>query len=402
MDAQFDFSMPGKRAHLGVCGSISAYRAPDVLRNLRRAGMACSVTLTPAATRFIAPLTFQSLEAAPVYTSMFDDRDAPSPFAHLEPGQVAQVMVIAPASATTIARLAGGMADELLAGQALAFSGPLVIAPAMNPKMWEHPATRDNLATLQARGAHIVEPGWGHTACGEMGQGRLAELADIHLAVLRALTPQDMCGTRVMITLGPTREAWDGLRYWTNPSTGMMGACLATAAWLRGASVDAVCGPGCPRLPVGVARHEVTSADHMADEAARLWPGADIGIFTAAVADFKPEVMSGGKFKKSSAPEGFSIHFTPNRDILATLAVGRRPEQKVIGFAAESQDVEAAARGKLASKRADMIVGNLIADGFGTTRNTTVVVDAQGRIEHWTDRPKTDIARDALTWLLSL
>jgi phosphopantothenoylcysteine decarboxylase/phosphopantothenate--cysteine ligase len=403
VDAHLSFRLPGKRVHLGVCGSIAAYRAPDILRNLRRAGVACSVTLTPSAARFITPLTFQSLEAAPVYTSMFDDREAPSPFAHLEPGQTAQAMLIAPASATTIARLAAGLGDGLLACQALAFDGPLVLAPAMNPKMWAHAATRAGIDTLRARGAAIVEPGWGNTACGERGQGRLAELEDIHAAVLRALTPQDMRGKRVLITLGPTRESWDGLRYWSNPSTGVMGASLAVAAWLRGAEVHAVTGPGSPRLPGGIHRYDVCSADQMADQAASLWPDADAGIFAAAVADFKPEPPEEpGKFKKSSAPDGFSLRFIPNRDILAALSASRRPDQRIVGFCAESHKLEEAARGKLCTKSAHLIVGNLIADGFGTTRSATFVTDADGRSEHWDDRPKTEIAWDVLTWLLSL
>ena len=403
MDAHLSFRMPGKRVHLGVCGSIAAYRAPDILRNLRQAGMTCSVTLTPSAVRFITPLTFQSLEAAPVYTSMFDDRAVSTPFPHLEPGQAVQAMLVAPASATTIARLAAGLGDELLACQALAFAGPLVLAPAMNPKMWEHCATRANIDILRARGIAIVEPAWGHTACGELGQGRLAELSDIHVAVLRALAAQDMRGKRVLITLGPTREFWDGLRYWSNPSTGIMGASLAAAAWLRGAEVHAVCGPGCPGLPGDISRYDVSGADQMADQAARLWPGMDVGIFAAAVADFKPEPQTEpGKFKKSSAPDGFSLRFIPNRDILATLSAGRRPDQKVVGFCAESGNLEEAARGKLHSKNAHLIVGNLIMDGFATTRNTTFVVDANGRSEHWGDRPKAEIAWDVLTWLLSL
>jgi phosphopantothenoylcysteine decarboxylase/phosphopantothenate--cysteine ligase len=403
MDAHLSFRMPGKRVHLGVCGSIAAYRAPDILRRLRGADLACGVTLTPSAARFITPLTFTSLEAAPVYTSLFDDQRAPSPFAHLEPGREAQVMVIAPASATTIARLAAGLGDELLACQALAFAGKLVIAPAMNPKMWEHPATRANIDSLRSRGAAVVEPGWGHTACGEYGQGRLAELDDIHTAVLRALAPQDMSGKRVVITMGPTREFWDDIRYWTNPSTGVMGAALAVAAWLRGAEVHAVAGPGCPRLPGGIARYDVCNADQMADQAAALWPGADVGIFAAAVADFRPEPPgSPGKFKKASAPEGFSVRFVPNRDILGTLAASRGPERKIVGFCAESDNLEETARRKLQAKNAHIIVGNLIVDGFATTRDTTFVTDVNGRSEHWDNRPKTEIAWDVLTWLLSL
>ena len=402
MNAHLDIAMPGKRVHLGVCGSISAYRAPDIVRAVRKAGMQCSVTLTPSAMRFIAPLTFEALEASPVYTAMFEDLNAPSPFAHLEPGQIMDAMLIAPASATTIARLAAGMADDLLACQALAFAGPLIIAPAMNPKMWEHPATSENIATLRRRGVTVVEPGFGHTACGEVGQGRLAELETIHLALLRVLTEQDMRGKRVMLTMGPTRESWDGLRYWSNPSTGTMGACLAVNAWLRGAHVDAVCGPGCPSLPAGITRHDVRSADEMFEAASSLWPQADMGIFAAAVADFKPEAMGTGKFKKSEAPEGFSVRFLPNRDILATLSGSRSEEQKVLGFAAESGNLEQAVQAKLRTKNAHIIVGNLIADGFGTVRNTTRVADARGRMEQWDDMPKAEIARRALTWLLSL
>lgn len=250
MDAHLAFrGVGGPRLHLGVCGSVAAYRALDLVRQWQDAGVSVSATLTLSAQKFVTPLTFAALGAAPVYTAPFDDPQAPSPFAHLEPGQVAQALVIAPASAATIARLAQGQADELLACQALAFRGKAVIAPAMNPAMWSHPATQANIATLRERGCAVVEPGCGRTACGEEGQGRLADLREIYLAGLRALAPQDMEGIRVMVTLGPTREHWDGLRFWTNPSTGTMGAAVAVAAWLRGARVEAVCGPGTPWAP---------------------------------------------------------------------------------------------------------------------------------------------------------
>ncbi len=268
MDAHLAFrGVGGPRLHLGVCGSVAAYRALDLVRQWQDAGVSVSATLTPSAQKFVTPLTFAALGAAPVYTAPFDDPQAPSPFAHLEPGQVAQALVIAPASAATIARLAQGQADELLACQALAFRGKAVIAPAMNPAMWSHPATQANIATLRERGCAVVEPGCGRTACGEEGQGRLADLREIYLAGLRALAPQDMEGIRVMVTLGPTREHWDGLRFWTNPSTGTMGAAVAVAAWLRGARVEAVCGPGTPWLPAGIARHNVGSARHMLEAA---------------------------------------------------------------------------------------------------------------------------------------
>ncbi len=391
------------RLHLGVTGSIAAYRAPDLVRQWQDAGLSVSVTLTAAAQKFITPLTFTALGAAPVYTSLFDDPQAPSPFAHLEPGQVAQALVIAPASASTLARLAQGQADEILACQTLAFRGRPVIAPAMNPAMWSNPATQANIATLRSRGYAVVEPGWGRTACGEEGQGRLADLREIYLAGLCALAPQDMRGMRVLVTLGPTREHWDGLRYWTNPSTGAMGASIAVAAWMRGARVEAICGPGTPWLPSGIVRHDVESAREMFETASDLWPQCDAGVFTAAVADFSPEPAGDAahKFKKSSAPDGFSIRFIPNPDILKTLSFSRRPEQKVIGFAAESMDLETSVRGKLVSKKADLVVGNLIRDGFGTADNTVFVADASGREERWTHLSKPDVAWRLLSWLLS-
>lgn len=405
MEAHLAFhGVGGTRIHLGVCGSVAAYRALDLVRQWQDAGLGVSVTLTPSAGKFVTPLTFSALGAAPVYTALFDDPSAPSPFAHLEPGQTAQAFVIAPASAATIARLAQGQADELLACQALAFHGAPVIAPAMNPAMWSHPATQANIALLRERGCTVVEPGVGRTACGDLGQGRLADLREIHLAGLRALATQDMRGRRVMVTLGPTREHWDGLRFWTNPSTGLMGASFAVAAWLRGAQVEAVCGPGTPWLPSGIARHDVVSADEMLAAASAVWPRCDIGVFTAAVADFSPVPPaqgSGRKFRKSEAPDGFDVHFAPNADILKTLAATRRPDQKVVGFAAESQDLETSARGKLASKKADMIVGNLLQDAFGRADNTVFVTDAAGREEHWTKLSKTDVAWRIFSWLLS-
>lgn len=403
-DAHCRFShYAGKRLHLGVCGSVAAFRAPDLLRWWRQARVDVSVTLTPSARRFIAPLTFEALGASPVYTDMFAPGDT---FAHLEPGQIAQAMVIAPASAATLARLAQGQADEMLACQALAFDGPLVVAPAMNPRMWAHPATRANMATLAARGTAVVSPDRGGTACGDQGEGRLADLRRIYLAGLRALSPRDMAGLRVMLTLGPTREDWDAVRFWSNPSTGTMGASLAVAAWLRGASVTAICGPGCPWLPGDIVRRDVRSAREMFAAAGELWPSMDVGMFTAAVADFSPEPFGAEKFKKADAADGFSVRFLPNPDILKTLSARRAPHQKVVGFAAETAaDLPAAVRAKRAAKGADLLVGNPVGRegaGFAADTNTVVVADAAGREEQWPSLPKPDVAWRICSWLLEL
>ena len=402
----------GLRLQLGVCGSVAAYRALDLLRQWQDAGFSVGVTLTPSAQRFVTPLPFEALGAAPVYTSLFEDPRASSPFAHLEPGQTCRAFVVAPASAATLERLAHGAADELLPCQALAFRGQLVIAPAMNPAMWEHPATQSNVDILRSRGAMIVPPGIGRTACGDLGQGRLADLRHIYLAGLHAALPQDLAGMRALVTLGPTREAWDGVRFWSNASTGTMGASLALALWLRGAEVHAICGPGAVWLPPANAiegvpslyRHDVTSAKEMFEAAMSIWDQMDMGIFTAAVADYSPEPHGSAKFIKSEAPEGFSVRFAPNPDILRTLAARRREHtpQKVMGFAAESGDLAAAVQGKLLSKRADMVVGNLLGDGFGTAANTVHVADRRGQTADWTCLPKPVLAWRLVSWLASL
>jgi phosphopantothenoylcysteine decarboxylase/phosphopantothenate--cysteine ligase len=327
-------------------------------------------------------------------------------FAHLEAGRIAQAMVIAPVTANTLARLAHGLADEMLACQALAHQGPLVLAPAMNPRMWGHPATQASVALLAQRGARFVMPESGNVACGDDGQGRLADIREIYLAGLKALFPQDMAGIRAMITLGPTREQWDAARFWSNPSSGVMGASLAVAAWLRGAEVDAVCGPGCPWMPSGIRRHEVVGAGQMFDVSQALWPTMHCGIFTAAVADFAPEPYGREKFKKAGAAKGFSIKFMPNPDILQTLAAQRRLDQKLVGFAAETAgDLGAAVRRKLRTKGVDIMVGNRIGEagaGFGASTNAVHVADATGREEQWPLMPKTEVAWRVCSWLLRM
>lgn len=397
-----------RRLHLGVCGSVACYRAADLVRGWRAMGIHVSVTLTPGARQFVTPVLFEALGANPVYGDLF----APGQdvFAHLEPGQHAQAMVLAPASADALRRLAQGGAGDMLSAQALAFDGPLVLAPAMNPRMWAHPATQASVALLRERGAALVEPAAGGTACGDEGRGRLAPLRDIALAALRALAPQDMGGRRVLVTLGPTREPWDGVRYWSNPSSGRMGAALATCAWLRGASVTALCGPGVALpLPDAVTRVETGTARQMFEAARDLWPGMDMGMFTAAVADFAPEAHGPEKFKKRDAPGGFSLRFAPNPDILATLAASRAAGQTILAFAAETAteagELLSLARAKLRAKGADVLAANSVsgaAGAFGATQSVLAVADARGREEVWPLQSKADAAWDLCSWLLRM
>ena len=293
----------------------------------------------------------------------------------------------------------------MLAAQCLAFQGPLVLAPAMNPRMWAHPATMANVALLQQRGATVVGPAGGNVACGDHGLGKLEDINTIFLHTLKALAPKNLAGKTVLVTLGPTREQWDGVRFWSNPSTGHMGSMLALAAWLRGANVVAVTGPGTAPLLHGITTVPVTSAKEMFEAANDHWPMADIGIFTAAVADFSPIPFGPSKFKKATAGQELTVRFTPNKDILATLSLAKSTTQKVLGFAAETECMEERTRGKLQAKKAHLMAGNTIGvpgSGFGSTTNTMFVVDANGKEELWENTSKADIAWRLLDWLLTL
>lgn len=396
-------ALADKRLHLGVCGSIAAYKAVELMRIMQKKEVSVSVTITESAARFIPALTFESLGAEIVYTRMFG-QDEGIIFGHLDPGRTAHACMVAPCTADALARIAGGFANEILCAQVLAFTGPVVLAPAMNPRMWQNKATQHNVALLKERGFSFVFPESGEVACGDSGSGKLADLFDLSFGAAKALVPQDLAGRKILITLGPTQESWDDVRIWTNRSTGLMGASLAQAAYLRGAEVHAVAGPGVPRLPAGVARYDVESAEEMFTAAAGLWQDMAWGVFTAAVADFRPEHHM-GKFKKDQAGQGLNIEFRPNRDILASLAATAHPDQRVLGFAAETERLEEQSKDKLARKRAHIIAGNLVGkedSGFASESNRMYVCDHAGREEHWPLTSKADVAWRLLDWLLTL
>jgi len=391
----------GRRVHLGVCGSVAAYKSLELLRMILRAGIQVGTTLTPGAQRFVSLLSFEALGAAPVYGEIFDNDS--SLFGHLEPGQIAQAMVIAPATANMLAKLAHGLADDMMSCQALAFSGPLVVAPAMNPRMWNAAATRENWATLKRRGVVCIEPECGDMACGDEGRGRFPALENIYLETLRAVTEQDLSGRKILLTLGPTREYFDCVRYWSNPSSGTMGAALAVAAWLRGAEVTAVCGPMDLWLPEAIKRIDVGTASAMHEAAMEEFPKAHWACCTAAVADFRPVPFGSGKYKKDAGD--LSVTFVPNQDILAGMGKSKTVDQRLVGFAAESAELEANARGKLHRKRLDLVVANDVtgdACGFGTATNEVLVLDAENRMETWPVLPKTEVAWRIWDWMLAL
>jgi len=396
----------GRRVHLGVTGSVAAYKSLELLRLLVVAQVGVGVTLTASAQRFIGAESFRALGAQTVDTAMFAESPAEAqlgdPFAHLTPGKSAQALVIAPATANILAKLAHGIADDMLSTQALAFRGPLLLAPAMNPAMWAAPATQSNWRTLLDRGAIAIGPACGDVACGDTGAGRFAPVEHVYAEVLRALSPKDLAGKKVLVTLGPTREAWDAVRYLSNPSSGLMGACLAMAAWLRGAEVHVVAGPTAYDFPPGVTVTRVTTAREMLDAAAAAWPTADIACCTAAVCDFRPVPPSTGqgrKLKKRDlaveAGAGLAISLEANPDILRTLGEGKREGQMLIGFAAETHDLLGQARLKLAEKRLDLIVANRVGvpgSGFDSASNTVAVLDRAGRSEQWPELPKPEVA----------
>lgn len=384
-----------KKIHMGICGSVAAYKMVDLMRHFLAVNIDVSVTLTPSARKFISPLTFESLGASIVYTDMF--HSSVSPFEHLEPGQIADAMIIAPATASTLARLTAGQADELLACQALAFDKPILLAPAMNPKMWDNPATQQNIEKLVERGYFIVNPEQGLMACEENGMGRLANPYKIYLNTLKLLTEQDLFGKKILITLGPTVEKWDAVRIWSNQSSGNMGMALALVAWLRGAEVHAVAGPNHLHTPQedGFFYYPIESAQEMFTLSDKLWDDMDMGFFTAAVADFHPTSGIEGtspvtqddfnttKFKKDDFADGFNINFAPNEDILKNLGEQKQDHQKIMGFAAESaQSTEDEAfirtvQAKLRHKNCDMMVGNLIHESMGKNNNRAFIADTQ-------------------------
>ena len=392
---QFD-TFHGKRIHLGVTGSIAAYKALDLTRAFLHLHLQVGATLTASAQKFVTELSFSALGAEPLYSGMFASG---ANFYHLEPS-VADAFIIAPATANILAKMAHGLADDLLSCQILAFPGPVLVAPAMNPRMWNAPATRHNWAILGERGVIRIEPDCGNVACGDTGQGRLAPMDEIFVRTLAALSPQDLRGKKIMLTLGPTREYFDKARFWSNPSTGTMGAAIAVAAALRGAEVTAITGPVDIRLPSMINKIPVITARDMFQAASDIFPSQDIGCFTAAVADYRPPACPAGKYKKNGQP--LSLSFESNPDILATLSRSKKTGQQTIGFAAEAQDLERNAALKLDKKNLDLIIANPIDEsgsGFASATNRVVVMDHHGRKESWPQLPKTEIAWRIWDWI---
>ncbi len=383
-----------KTVLLGVTGCIAAYKSCEILRGLQKAGVRVKVVMTEHATHFVDPTTFRALTHEPVAVGLFDDPS--DPIHHISLAEEADAFLIAPCTANVMAKIANGIADDLLTTTALACTAPLIIAPAMNVHMYEAAATRYNYGKLEIRGARFIEAGEGYLACGDVGRGRLADIDDIVATTLEVLghkRERDLQGTRVMVTAGPTIEPIDPVRYITNRSSGKMGYALARAAARRGAHVTLVSGPVALDCPDGVERVWVESAEDMLEAAQAAFDACDLAFFAAAVADMRPEAASPIKLKKGRAGVDLStIRLVENPDILATLAA-RKTQQFVVGFAAETNDVVANAKIKLEKKHADLIVANLVGDGvaFGTDDNAASLVTRDGT-EALGLMPKDDLA----------
>ncbi|KPK59366.1 MAG: phosphopantothenoylcysteine decarboxylase [Gammaproteobacteria bacterium SG8_31] len=355
--------LDGKNVVLGVSGGIAAYKSPDLVRRLRERGAQVQVVMTPGATRFVTSLSFQAVSGRPVRGEIWDEA-AEAAMGHIEIARWADLVLVAPASADFIARLAAGMADDLLSTLCLATEAPLVLAPAMNRVMWSNAATQDNVRRLAARGVVFIGPAEGDQACGEVGPGRMVEPGAIADEIAAYLAPgtEALAERRVVVTAGPTREIIDPVRYLTNRSSGKMGFAVARAARSAGADVTLIAGPVSLATPPGVKRIDVESAADMLAAAEAAVDGADIFIAAAAVADYRPVHPSDRKIKKTS--ESLALELTRNPDVLATVAArGNRPF--VVGFAAETDDVEANALKKLRGKNLDMIAANRVGPGVG-------------------------------------
>jgi phosphopantothenoylcysteine decarboxylase/phosphopantothenate--cysteine ligase len=361
---------------LGIGGGIAAYKAAEVARLLMQSAHEVQAVMTASGTKFVQPLTLAALTGRKVLTDLFAIEDA---IEHISVAQENELLAIVPATADLIGKLAHGLADDFLTTLYLAFQGPVVIAPAMNLNMWQHPATAANLETLRKRGHIIVEPGSGYLACGMTGPGRLAEPETIVAAIARAgVTRRDLEGETVLITAGPTQEPLDPVRYITNRSSGKMGYALADAAASRGARVILISGPVHLTPPLGVEAIPVQTALEMRDQVFAHLADAEIVIKSAAVADFHLSKVPSQKVKKTAAR--ISLELDPTPDILAE--VGRKKGARLlIGFAAETQNLEQEARRKLASKNCDMVVGNIVGGnetGFESDQNEVVLVMATG------------------------
>jgi phosphopantothenoylcysteine decarboxylase / phosphopantothenate---cysteine ligase len=391
---------------LGVCGGIAAYKACEVVRLLQDHGIKVQVVMTAAAQEFVRPLTFAALSGEKVITGLWqsggEEPNLDSAIEHISVAQSIDALLVAPCTADTMGKFAHGQADDFLSTLYLATPAPVILAPAMNVEMWQHPATQENLQTLRQRGVSIVEPGSGHLACGMVGAGRLADPSEIVAATLAALgIVNDLAGETVLITAGPTREPIDPVRFLGNRSSGKMGYAIADAALRRGAKVILVSGPVAIAPPPGAEVIRVSTADEMRNAVMSRMESATVVIAAAAVADFRARQAASEKIKRSGA---LTLELEPTPDILAEVATHRRTGQLLIGFAAETENATENGRAKLCRKGIDAIVVNDVSRpgiGFDSDRNEVTVLTADEEIRI-PENSKSKISHRILDLVLQL
>jgi phosphopantothenoylcysteine decarboxylase/phosphopantothenate--cysteine ligase len=388
------------RVTVGVSGGIASYKAAELVRALQRQALEVHVVMTEAATRFVQPLTFAALSGHRVITSLWDEQGAP--MEHIDEGQWAEALVVAPATANILAKFAHGIADDFLTTMYLAARVPVLVAPAMNVNMWEHPATQANLEILRQRGVRVIEPGAGDLACGMVGPGRMAEPEQIAEAVLNTLGHRhDLAGETVLVTAGGTREALDPVRFLGNRSSGKMGYALAEAAQARGARVILISGPSALYPPAACEVVHVTTADEMREAVLSRMDEANVVIKAAAVADYRPVVVSEQKLKRTGP---MTLELAPTEDILAEVVRRRHPGQLIVGFAAETENLAENGRAKLLRKGADAIVVNDVSGeraGIDSDLNAATFLTLSTSID-LPEMPKRKLADSILDEILGL
>ncbi len=393
--------LPKPVVALGVTGSIAAYKAADLTSQLVQAGVDVHVLMTASACKLVCPQTFMTLSRNPVISDLWE-------IPGWQPGHIAladkaDLLLIAPATANIIGKIAHGIADDALSTYALSHDGDVIIAPAMNPRMWAHVAVQDNCRLLRDRGVFIIEPESGRVACGTGGTGRLASVAGILQVVLQKLAPvrKILNGCRILVTAGPTREPFDPVRFISNRSSGKMGYAIAKAAASTGCDTTLISGPTNLPRPVNCDCIDVETAAEMAAVVKKNFPNFDILIMCAAVSDFKPTEVSGQKIKKSTA--SLTTELERTEDILQSVAKLKKPHQKIMGFAAETANLEQNAEKKLHEKKLDWIVGNDVSRtdiGFGTENNQVIIFSAKGK-EVLPRIPKTELAEKLIAMILA-
>lgn len=394
--------LANKKILLCVAGGIAVYKAVALVSKLSQAGADVKVIMTESATKFVQPLSFQVMSRNDVYTDTFDEKDT-NVIAHINLADWADLVIVAPATANVIGKLANGLGDDMLTTTLLATTAKVWIAPAMNVHMYDHPAVKRNISTLATDGYEFIEPSEGFLACGYVGKGRLEEPEKIMALVDAFFQPKELplTGKKVVITAGPTRERIDPVRFLTNFSSGKMGYALAEAATKLGAETVLVSGPVSLPIPSGVTVENVESAEEMLQAVLQHFDNADIVVKTAAVADYRPKFVFGQKMKKQTGDSTLELERTT--DILMTLGQ-KKTHQLLIGFAAETNDVEMYAQGKLSKKNADYIVANDVTkedSGFGTDTNTVVLIGKENYVQHFDNMTKKQLANKLFETVLA-